>query len=187
VNFPEKKYQIIYADPPWKYNDQGCRGTFIDHYEGMDIEEIKKLPVGELADENCCLFLWATYPMLREALEVIDAWGFEYKSIAFQWIKTNESGSLFYGLGRWTRGNTEPCLLGVKDHPKRIAEDVFQIVKSTHREHSRKPDVVRFKILQLLGDLPRIELFARQKIQGWDAWGLEVPTETQTQIEQQVI
>ena len=171
-----KKYQIIYADPAWNYNDQGCQGTMANHYKGMKLEDIKKLNVGGgLADKNCVLFMWATYPMLREALEVIKAWGFEYKSIAFQWIKLNrKNGKPFYGLGRWTRGNTEPCLIATKGKPKRISASVFQIIEAPLRKHSQKPDEAREKIVQLVGDLPKIELFAREKAEGWDVWGNEV-------------
>jgi site-specific DNA-methyltransferase (adenine-specific) len=178
-----KKYQIIYADPAWSYSDQGCQGTMANHYKGMKLEDIKKLPVGGvLADKNCVLFMWATYPMLKEALEVIEAWGFTYKSIAFQWIKLNKkNGQPFYGLGRWTRGNTEPCLLATKGRPKRISSSVFQLIQSPLTRHSAKPPIVREKIVELMGDLPRIELFARKEDtlfqtkdwKGWDVWGNE--------------
>ena len=175
----DKKYQIIYADPPWSYNDQGCQGTMANHYKGMEIEDIKKLPVGGvLADIDCILFLWATYPMLKEALEVIEAWGFKYKTIAFQWIKLNKkNGKPFYGLGRWTRGNTECCLLATKGKPKRISPAVFQLIEKPLIRHSEKPQEARDKIIQLMGDLPRIELFARQKTEGWDVWGNEVKSD----------
>lgn len=108
MELPKKKYKIIYADPPWSYNDKGCQGTMANHYKGMNIEDIKGLNISNISSEDSILFLWVTYPMLKEGLEVIKAWGFEYKSIAFQWIKLNKSGKgYFYGLGRWTRGNTE--------------------------------------------------------------------------------
>jgi len=173
-----KKYQIIYADPPWNYADQGCQGTMANHYKGMNLQDICDLPVKDISDKNCVLFLWTTYPMLQEALKVIKAWGFEYKSIAFQWIKINKRGiGKFYGLGRWTRGNTEPCLIATKGKPKRISASVFQIIEQPLREHSRKPDEARQKIIQLVGELPRIELFARQKTEGWDVWGNEVESD----------
>ena len=172
---PPKKYQIIYVDPPWSYNDQGCRGTMANHYRGMSLVEVKALPISELAGQSCVLFLWATFPMLREALEVMDAWGFSYKSIGFLWVKLNRNSmGAFYGLGRWTRGNTEPCLLAVKGKPKRIAKDVFQLIMTPRQRHSQKPQEVRERIVQLMGDLPRIELFARQKTEGWDSWGNEL-------------
>ena len=179
-----KKYQIIYADPPWSYRDQGCQGTMANHYKGMKIEDICKLPVKEIADENCILFLWATYPMLPEALQVMKSWGFTYKSIAFQWVKLNKKdGKPFYGLGRWTRGNTEPCLLAIKGKPKRMSASVFQLISTPRGKHSQKPSEVRNRIVQLMGDLPRIELFARPlkdglfkdtSYDGWDLWGNEV-------------
>ncbi|KKL73814.1 hypothetical protein LCGC14_2071130 [marine sediment metagenome] len=118
-----KKYQIIYADPPWSYNDKNCNGAALGHYQTMKLKDICNLKIGKITDKNAVLFLWATYPLLKEALEVIEAWGFTYKSIAFQWVKLNKkSKTPFYGLGRWTRGNTEPCLLATKGKPKRISK-----------------------------------------------------------------
>lgn len=186
IELPNKKYMIIYADPPWKYNDEGCQGTATNHYPTMNNKDICDLPIKDLADNNCVLFIWATYPKLPEVLEVIKAWGFEYKSIAFQWIKLNKSGKgEFYGLGRWTRGNTEPCLIAVKGKPKRVSKSVFQLIKSRINGHSRKPNVVRNKIIELMGDLPRIELFARQKVMGWDCWGNETPKDCQLELKEE--
>jgi len=173
-----KKYQVIYADPPWDYADKGCQGTMANHYEGMDLHDIKQLPVWNIADNNSILFLWATFPMLKESLDVIDSWGFKYKSIGFLWVKLNKNNmGAFYGLGRWTRGNTEPCLLATRGKPKRIANDVFQLIMSPRQKHSQKPAEVRDRIIRLVGDLPRIELFARQKVEGWDCWGNEVESD----------
>lgn len=170
-----KMYSVLYADPPWNYKDQGCGGAAAGHYPGMKVEEICKLPVGGVAAKDSVLFLWATYPMLKEALKVIEAWGFTYKSIAFQWIKLNpKSGTPFYGLGRWTRGNTEPCLIATKGKPKRLSASVFQLIQQPRRRHSEKPQEARDKIVQLMGDLPRLELFARQTTPGWDVWGNEL-------------
>ena len=184
ILFPDKKYDIIYADPPWSYSDKGCIGNAAEHYPTMTVDEICKLPVnvagGGIASDNCTLFMWATYPMMKEALKVIEAWGFTYKTIAFQWVKQNRSGNgYFFGLGRWTRSNTEPCLLAVKGKPKRISASVGQLVFSPLRRHSQKPDEVRDRIVELMGDLPRIELFARETAPGWDSWGNEVPTPTE--------
>jgi len=173
-----KKYQIIYADPPWSYADQGCQGTMANHYKGMNLEAIKSLPILSITDNNAILFLWATFPMLKEALEVIEAWGFNYKSIGYLWVKLNpNSFGAFYGLGRWTRGNTEPCLLATRGKPRRLRNDVFQLVMSPRQRHSQKPAEVRERIVQLMGDLPRIELFARRKVEGWDCWGNEVESD----------
>ena len=176
ADLPDKKYSIIYADPPWAYQDKHCNGSAEDHYPTVDIEELKKLPVSDIAADDCVLFMWATYPKLDEALELIKAWGFTYKTIGFQWIKQNKSGNgFFFGLGRWTRGNTEPCLIAVKGKPKRLHADVGQLVFSPLRNHSQKPDCVRDKIVRLMGDLPRIELFARNAAKGWDCWGNQAP------------
>lgn len=178
-----RKYNIIYADPPWRYDDRKCNGACEFHYNTMKIEDICNLPIKDIADDNCVLFLWTTYPMLQEAMQLITAWGFKYKTIGFQWIKTNKSvtnplffstKNLFFGLGRWTRGNTEPCLIAVKGKPKRINNAISQLIIEPIGKHSKKPDIVRDKIVDLIGDLPRVELFARQKTEGWDVWGNEV-------------
>lgn len=169
------KYQIIYADPPWRYDRKGVQGAAEKIYPTMTQEEICKLPVADIADENAVLFLWATFPKLREALQTISAWGFEYKSVAFVWLKLNKSGKgWFYGLGFWTRGNAEICLLATKGRPKRKSNRVHQFIISPLRGHSQKPDEARDKIIELVGNLPRVELFAREKADGWDAWGNEV-------------
>ena len=115
-----KKYKIIYADPPWRYARSKVQGAAEKHYPTMSIEELCALPVKEIADKDCILFLWATFPQLKEALQLIKAWGFTYKSVAFVWLKQNrKSPTWFYGLGFWTRGNAEICLLATKGHPKR--------------------------------------------------------------------
>lgn len=176
IPLPNKKYSVIYADPPWNYNDKGCEGSAFKHYATMSIQDICDLPIKDLSEDNCVLLLWATYPMLKEALQVIEAWGFKYKSIGFQWVKQNRSGNgYFFGLGHWTRGNTEPCLLAVKGKPHRASNSVSQLIISPIREHSRKPDEVRDKIVELMGkENTFIELFARSTTPGWDAWGNEV-------------
>ena len=180
----DKKYQIIYADPPWSYQDKGCNGNCESHYKTMSIDDICNLSINKITDENCILFLWTTYPMLREALLVIDSWGFKYKSIGFQWVKLNTKAlTPFYGLGRWTRGNTEPCLIATKGKPQRIAKDVFQLIQEPRMKHSQKPNKVRDEILRLMGDLSRIELFAREKTPGWDVWGNEVKSDIELTTE----
>lgn len=178
-----KKYSIIYADPPWRYTDKATSGAAENHYSTMHIDDICKLPIKELAAEDCVLFLWATYPLLPEALRLIKEWGFKYKTLAFQWVKLNPKceNQLFItkkniclGLGNWTRGNTEPCLLATKGKPKKIRCSISQVILEPRQRHSKKPDIVRDKIIELLGDLPRVELFARNKTDGWDVWGNEV-------------
>lgn len=166
--FPtKKKYSIIYADPPWKYATKVA-------YPTIPIETIQRFPIDQIADGNCALFLWATYPILPECIETLKRWGFRYVTVAFTWIKTNKNnGQPFMGMGNWTRANAEVCLLGVKGTLKRKSNRVRQVVLSPLREHSRKPDEIRDKIVELLGDVPRIELFARQTVKGWDCWGNE--------------
>src|SRR5574343_1128639 len=183
-----KKYQIIYADPAWSYDDKCLhRGGAERHYSTMDVEEIKSLPVTELSDADSILFMWCTFPKLHEGLGVISACGFEYKTYAFVWIKTNkrtnpsqlaflphEQFDSFWGMGRWTRSNSEICLLGTRGSPKRINADVHQIIYAPIDKHSKKPPETKDRIVRLCGDLPRVELFARQRTDGWDAWGNEV-------------
>jgi len=170
------KYKIIYADPPWSYKDKalaGNRGVEFK-YEVMSLEEIKKLSVDKIADEDCCLFLWITFPNLNIVFDVIKSWGFKYKTVAFTWVKKYKNGNNFMGMGNWTRANAEVCLLCTKGKPKRISASVRQIIESVPERHSKKPDIVRDKIVELCGDLPRIELFARETADGWDSWGNEI-------------
>lgn len=143
------------------------------NYDTMSLEDIKRLPVASIADENCILFMWATFPNLQQALDVIKAWGFEFKTVAFVWEKLDKTNNTpkKYGLGWYTRSNCEIVMLGRKGKFNRQSAAVQQIVKSTISKHSEKPNEVRDRILKLCGDLPRIELFARTKVHGWDVWG----------------
>jgi site-specific DNA-methyltransferase (adenine-specific) len=172
-------YQVVYADPPWLYDNAGTqrsRGMARSAYECMPTEEIKALPVASITDENCLLFLWATMPKLREALEVIEAWSFKYITCAFVWIKLNPSvkNTLFFqqkdiysGLGHWVNGNAELVLLDRKGKPNRAMKNVKQIVTAARGRHSEKPEEVRRRIDLLVGDVKKIELFARKEILGW--------------------
>ena len=173
-----KKYSIIYADPPWRYkvySKKGLGRSAESHYPTMELEDIRALPVSTLAADDCVLFLWTTIPLLHDCFSVMRSWGFSYKTVAFVWIKQNrKSDSLFWGMGHWTRANAEFCMLATKGHPKRRSAGVHQVILSHIEEHSKKPEEARRRIVELMGDLPRIELFARQKADGWDAWGNEV-------------
>lgn len=187
----DNKYDIIYADPPWRYQDKTCEGACAKHYNTMSVEEICALPVANLAAKDCTLFMWATYPQMQEALKVITAWGFKYKTIAFQWVKLNRNVQLnnftiatvqdilhkacFFGLGRWTRGNTECCLLATKGKPHRENNSVSQLIFAPLTKHSSKPLETRERIKTLMGGgTQAIELFAREHVEGWDCWGDEV-------------
>lgn len=177
----EKKYNIIYADPPWQYkvySKKGLGRSAEHHYPTMDIDDICALPVGNLVDKNCTLFLWVTMPCLKEGLRALEQWGFTYKTVAFVWIKQNKKAdSLFWGMGHWTRSNAELCILATKGNPKRLSASVHQVIMSHIEKHSKKPDETRERIVELVGDLPRVELFARQKTNGWDVWGNEVESD----------
>lgn len=137
-----------------------------------------------LRDKNCVLALWATCPALPEALTLMKAWGFNYKTVLHNWVKVRKDGVPIMGMGSYTRSGSELLLLGMRGHIKRLGTDVVipQVLMQQRREHSRKPDVVRENIIRLFGDLPRIELFARQKTEGWDVWGNEVESDINIQI-----
>ena len=170
-----EKFNIIYADPPWRYERNCGTGAAENHYPTMSCDEICALPVAELAARDSALFLWATFPMLPEALRVISAWGFRFKTVAFVWLKQNRKAKTwFYGMGFWTRSNAEVCLLATRGHPKRRDNGIHQFITSPVEAHSKKPDETRNRIVRLMGDLPRVELFARQETEGWQVWGNEV-------------
>ncbi len=172
------KYKIIYADPPWSISStsqipSGRPGS--RPYRAMRMVDIYSLPVESISEEDTVLFLWATAPLIPEAIHCMKAWGFEYKSVAFTWVKRNKSGNgWFWGMGWWTRSNPEYCMLGIKGNPKRVSAKVHSVIDSPIMGHSKKPDEVREKIIELCGDVPRIELFAREKAPGWDSWGNEI-------------
>ena len=174
----DKTYNIIYADPPWKYKTwREGSGTAEKHYPTMDIESIVNMKdtIKKISNSDCILFLWVTFPCLLEGLQTMKEWGFKYKTCGFNWVKRNKkSDTWFFGMGHWTRANSELCLIGTKGTIKRKSNKVFQIVDTHIQEHSKKPDVVRERIIELVGDHPRIELFARQTADGWDSWGNEV-------------
>lgn len=173
-----KKYSIIYADPPWSYawgkGKDGGHFAPEKHYPTMTTEEICNLDIKALAEKNCALLMWATMPCLPDAIQVMKAWGFKYKTCAFTWVKTKKDGQPLAGMGSYTKCNAELCLLGMRGHIKSVDKTVRQILMHQRLGHSVKPPIVRDKIVQLFGDLPRVELFARQKVDGWDSWGNEV-------------
>ena len=169
-----KKYNVIYADPPWTFktfSDKGKDRSPENHYNVMSLKDICNLPISKIANDNSVLLMWVVDPLLDKAFEVINAWGFKYKTVGFTWAKTNrKSEGYFTGLGYWTRGNPEMCLLATKGKPKRISKSVPQLVVEQRREHSRKPDIMYNHIENLL-EGPYIELFARTQRSGWDSWG----------------
>ena len=174
----DKKYQIIYADPPWKFNFQKRKGLSEEAkgklYPTMNPKDIINLPFKKLAQDDCMLLLWVMNSELPLALECIKAWGFEYVTVAFTWVKTTKN-TYHFGGGNWTRSNPEICLLAKRGKISRKSASVRNLVISPLREHSRKPDEIRKAIVELIGDAPKIELFARQAADGWDCWGNEAP------------
>jgi N6-adenosine-specific RNA methylase IME4 len=184
IPLPAKQYSVIYADPPWAYsqggNTKSSRGIAKQHYPTMTTAEICALPVREIVRGGAACFMWATFPNITEAIKVMEAWGFTYKTAAFVWVKKNrKQGGNFMGLGAYTRANAEVCLLGVtpgfKAKTQIRAHNVHQIIEAPFEGHSKKPDETRQRIVELLGDVPRLEMFARQRADGWDAWGNEAP------------
>lgn len=180
-----KKYNIVYADPPWSYKTYSSKGqnkatgSVHAQYQTMSVEELEKLPVQKITNKEAMLFIWVTFPTIEQAFKIIKSWGFTYKTCAFCWVKLNpKSDGIYSGIGHWTNANAELCLLATKKNfPKRKAKDVKQIVLAHRGQHSKKPDIVRDRIVRLCGDIPRIELFARQQVEGWDCWGNEVESE----------
>lgn len=169
------KYRIIYADPPWTFKTYSAKGKQKSpeaHYSCMSVEDIYRLPVRDIAAENSILFLWVTWPLLQEGMETIRRWGFQYKTCAFNWVKQNKiASSWFWGLGYWTRSNSEVCLLATRGTPVRESKSVHQICDARIMQHSHKPDEIRDRLVQLCGDLPRIELFASRPAEGWTSVG----------------
>lgn len=175
----DKKYKIIYADPPWRNPKSGTKARNNEkHYPSMPTNEISCLPVQNICAEDAILFIWICFPCLIDALDVIRAWGFEYYGLGFDWCKTKPDGRPKIGCGYYTRQNNELCLIGVKHSMKNrirpLARNIACSILEPPREHSRKPEIVREHIVRICGDIPRIELFARQQAEGWDCWGNEV-------------
>ena len=181
-----KRYDIIYADPAWNYNSAGFADqarryskfrSAASVYHVMTPDELTALPVNLIASDNCALFCWTTDTHIPECINLCENhWGFKFKTKAFEWVKQTKHGKWHIGLGHWTRANSESCFMFTKGSPKRDenGKGVRRLVVDKIREHSRKPDRIRDDILTLMGDKPRIELFARTAAPGWDAWGNEV-------------
>jgi N6-adenosine-specific RNA methylase IME4 len=176
----DKRYQVIYADPPWDYGKMKERkqayrgGNPSAHYQTMTLEGICRLPVKFIGDRNAALFLWVTNPKLSLGLAVMEAWGFKYQTL-LTWVKTMSNGEVANnGLGFYFRGATEHILFGTRNQfripPALRVPNVFL---STRNGHSYKPECV-YQIIESISQGPRIELFARCQRDGWDYWGNEV-------------
>ena len=190
ADLPQGHFKAILADPPWRWESWGkYRGqraglapkgnrSADKHYDTAEATEIQRMPVAGLAAPDCVLFMWATWPMLPEALDTIAAWGFVYKTCGFDWMKADDRQADMFsdsvpvqvGMGYWTRANSEPCLLATRGKPKRLNADVRMGIIEPRREHSRKPDCVHGRIERLV-EGPYLELFARAQRPGWTVWG----------------
>lgn len=174
------KYKILYADPAWKFSNKNTGGSMdsgaANKYPVMTLDAICKLPVTSIADNDAALFMWWVASMPEEALQVVKSWGFTLKTMTgFSWIKLTKKKLLpFFGMGFWSRQGLENCLIAVRGDIKRADASVRAVFSAPVEEHSKKPDLVRNRIVTLMGDLPRIELFAREQTPGWDVWGNEV-------------
>jgi N6-adenosine-specific RNA methylase IME4 len=173
------KFSVILADPPWRF-DVWNRETGLDrsadrHYETMTIDEICALPIANLTEKDCVLFMWAIWPRIFEAKKVIEAWGFTYRALAWEWIKLNKSGrGVHMGLGYYTRANVEPCLLAVKGNMSVMSHAEHDLIFAPVSRHSEKPIEQYSIIKRLYPEGRRVELFARQQWTEWEVWGQEV-------------
>lgn len=183
MNLPNKKYQVIYADPAWKFDSkelQKYKGerfrSLGEVYSNSDSKEFEKIPIWDIADTDCALFMWTTDAHLQEALDLIKSWKFKYITIAFIWKKITKNGKNIATLGAWTMKNCEICLFATKGAMLKYkkSNNIQQLIEAERTNHSKKPNIFADKIVELFGDLPRIELFARDIKQGWDAWGNEI-------------
>lgn len=179
-----KKYQIIYADPPWNFSSkelqkyQGERYRPLEKiYQTEKTSDMKLWNVKRITEKNCAIFMWTTDAHIKEAIDLMESWGFKYITVAFIWSKTSKNGNLLWTLGAWTMKNCEICLFGTRGSMLKYkkSNSVKQLFNAERTVHSKKPDCVYGFINELFGDVPKIELFARQSVPGWDCWGLEAP------------
>jgi len=173
-----EKFKVIYADCPWSYKDtqngNGRGDEFLSaskRYDLMTNKDIGLLDVKSVAHKDCALFLWATSPLLPEAMETIKSWGFKFKTIAFVWSKESVHGKKIANMGRWTMGNVEICLLAVRGKIKRQTNNVRQLIEAVRTTHSSKPEEVAERIELLMGNVPMLEMFARRNRPGWVCLG----------------
>lgn len=176
IPFPDKKYNIIYADPAWEMGEVNEKRVLVPSYDTMRDDDVYNLPLSSIAEDNCALFLWSINSKLPQAINFMQINNFRYVGVAFCWVKTSRKTGIpnCRMAGNYTLQGIELCLLGIKGKMKTMDRTVRQVQMSPREHHSKKPDNIRVEIIRLFGDLPRIELFARQKTEGWDVWGNEV-------------
>lgn len=182
--FPtHKKYKVIYADPPWEFKSSGSdkiENQATNHYPVMPLKDICELPIKDITDRDCALFLWACNPLLPQAMTLIKEWGFEYKTVFKVWTKRSKNGNPVCAPGWWSRGSTELLLVGTKGSPlkNKTTNSERQEYASIRGAHSEKPDEIRQAVSDFLSvpEGSRLELFGRKTVVGWDVWGLECPS-----------
>ncbi len=173
----DKKYKLIYADPPWSYDNKKTGESMVSgadsKYDTLPLEELKALPIPGISEKDSVLFMWAVVPLLPEAFDLMKAWGFRYKTAIF-WRKI-----MSLGMGYWFRGQVELCLLGIKGEIPAFRCQKANFIQSKVRKHSRKPDEM-YGLIESLNINPKIELFARERREGWDVFGNQLPGDMQT-------
>lgn len=196
-------YDIIYLDPPWHYNSRAnhktkFRGGVHGHYPTMTMDQIRALPIPDIANKTAAVLMWCTWPYIDEQITLFKHWGFRYRTVAIEWIKLNPKGywtpmadpnyandktyvryndayhSVFFGVGYYTKSNPEPLLLGMRGQLPTMTNSLSNVLHAPRGRHSEKPPEARDRIVQLFGDRPRVELFARDAAPGWDVWGNDV-------------
>ena len=181
LGFIKMKYNIIYADPPWQYGSKSAvnnsNGSEIkklsEHYNSMTIDDIKSIDIKGITEDDACCFMWVTDSHLKEGIEVMESWGFKYKTVAFVWVKTTNKGNYCKNVAPWTLKSTELCLFGTKGTMTKYKKNnsIESLVFAERFKHSQKPEEVRSRIESLFGDLPKLELFARSGREGWTTVG----------------
>lgn len=175
----QEKYSIIYCDPPWKFKNHTTGGQMIGgasyHYNTETIKNLKKMDINSITEKDCVLFMWWVASQPKEAIELVEEWGFEIKTMtAFNWVKTTKTGKLFFGMGFWTRAGSENCLIAIKGKPKKISSSIRSVHLLINEKHSKKPQLFRDLIVQMFGNLKKLEMFAREKSEGWDVFGNQI-------------
>lgn len=178
IPFPNKKYQIIYADPPWLYKcgkNHLVKTSMINGkddipYDSMAVDVMKKLPINKIANDNCLLFMWVTSPFLKIGIDLLSSWNFDFSTVAFVWYKQRTNP------GSYTLSETEFCIVAKKGKIPipRGSRKERQFLSEMRTKHSKKPDEIRKRIERMFPEQTKIELFAREKTEGWDVWGNEV-------------
>ena len=185
IPFPNKKYSVIYADPAWQYNSKQYQDSDRDmkpldsFYATMTTKDICDMPVKNITNDDCVCFMWVTDSHLEDGLKVMKSWGFKYKTIAFTWVKQTSQNNLCYNFSPYTLKSTEICIVGVKGKLSnvKVVNNIKGLVFAERTKHSEKPNEIRDLISKWCGNKLRIELFAREKVDGWDSWGNEIESD----------